>query len=250
MKAIKLNSLSELRIETYPFNHIVIDDFFDSEHALQLSKNFPEYESNFWKGIYNDDLVTKKTCQDWSSFSAIFYETFHSLMSPNFTDSLENLFQIEKLVPDFGLHGGGLHSHRNGGKLNIHLDYYTHYKIPDFKRQLNLIVYLNEKWEKSYGGHLELWTHDEINDQPEFCIKKIEPIFNRAVIFDTTQNSWHGFPEPYNGPEGNSRNSIATYYLTPNDNLSDRNRALFAPYGDQKNDEKILAQIKQRAKNY
>jgi hypothetical protein len=33
------------------------------------------------------------------------------------------------LVADLGLHGGGLHSHARGGKLNVHLDYDIHPKL-------------------------------------------------------------------------------------------------------------------------
>ena len=43
---------------------------------------------------------------------------------------------------------------------------------------------------------------------------EIEPIFNKAILFDTTQNSWHGFPEPINPPRGKMRKSIAVYYMT------------------------------------
>ena len=40
------------------------------------------------------------------------------------------------------------------------------------------------------------------------------PIFNKAIIFDTTQKSWHGFPEPIHPPEGKMRKSFAVYYMT------------------------------------
>ena len=40
------------------------------------------------------------------------------------------------------------------------------------------------------------------------------PLFNRAVLFDTTQHSWHGFPEPINPPHGKMRKSFAVYYMT------------------------------------
>ena len=45
-------------------------------------------------------------------------------------------------------------------------------------------------------------------------IREVEPIFNRAVLFDTTQNSWHGFPEPIHPPAGKMRKSFAVYYMT------------------------------------
>ena len=47
---------------------------------------------------------------------------------------------------------------------------------------------------------------------PGKLFKKILPKFNRAVIFDTSNYSWHGV-EPI---KGNSiRKTIAVYYLIP-----------------------------------
>ena len=37
--------------------------------------------------------------------------------------------------------------------------------------------------------------------------------FNRAVIFDTTQNSWHGLPEPLNCPQNEARKSLVTFVM-------------------------------------
>jgi Rps23 Pro-64 3,4-dihydroxylase Tpa1-like proline 4-hydroxylase len=48
------------------------------------------------------------------------------------------------------------------------------------------------------------------------CIKKIEPIFNRLVVFDTHDTSWHGLPDPINFPKNNPRKSIILYYYTKN----------------------------------
>ena len=64
------------------------------------------------------------------------------------------------------------------------------------------------------GGGLEFWSHDEENNRPLEKVKVVEPVFNRAVLFDTTQNSWHGFPQPITFPEGKMRKSFAVYYMT------------------------------------
>ena len=44
------------------------------------------------------------------------------------------------------------------------------------------------------------------------CLKKIEPVFNRAVIFETHATSFHGHPDPHTGPP---RKSLALYYYRP-----------------------------------
>ena len=39
---------------------------------------------------------------------------------------------------------------------------------------------------------------NEGDKAPGDLVKQIAPVFNRAVIFDTTCNSWHGLPIPLN----------------------------------------------------
>lgn len=39
-------------------------------------------------------------------------------------------------------------------------------------------------------------------------------MFNRCVIFETNEISYHGHPKPLKTPEGINRKSLATYYYT------------------------------------
>ena len=79
-------------------------------------------------------------------------------------------------------------------------------------------------------------------------MKEIEPKFNRAVIFDTTQDSWHGMSRKLSVPNGVTRKSLAVYYLINPEVGSDlRNKALYAPRDDQIGDESILKLIEKRA---
>jgi hypothetical protein len=43
---------------------------------------------------------------------------------------------------------------------------------------------------------------------------RIEPVFNRMVVFSTTEHSYHGHPEPLACPEDRSRRSMALYYYS------------------------------------
>ena len=104
--------------------------------------------------------------------------------------------------------GGGIHRIKRGGFLKIHSDTNFH---PDFNldRRLNLLLYLNKNWNDKYGGELELW-----DKKMKKCVKKIAPLFNRAVIFSTDDNSYHGHPDPLNCPENVVRQSLALYYYS------------------------------------
>lgn len=71
---------------------------------------------------------------------------------------------------------------------------------------------MNKNWKDEYNGHLELW--DFKNNNKGKLLEKISPIFNRAVIFETNEISYHGHPHPLNTPKNINRKSIATYYYT------------------------------------
>jgi hypothetical protein len=62
------------------------------------------------------------------------------------------------------------------------------------------------------------------------CVKKILPIFNRAVIFNITDDAYHGHPGNLKSPEGENRYSFALYYFTetrPENEINDPHMALF-----------------------
>ena len=229
-----------------PFDHCVIDNFFDTRLAKNLEKEFPEYDSNIWQS-YKNPIEVKKVSNNWNLFPKNTYNTMIFLNSREFVSILEDkIFKKKKLYSDIGLNGGGWHIHKYGGKLNTHLDYSIHPKL-DLQRKLNLIVYLNSKWKKSWGGSLGLWDNKSPK-KPGDLIKSIVPKFNRAVIFDTTQNSWHGLPEPLRCPKNQFRKSLAIYYLCNKPSkISKRGKALFSPTDKQKKDKKILNLIKQRS---
>lgn len=231
----------------FPFYYHIIDNFLDIKRAQEISKEFPDYHSDVWY-CYNNPLEHKKTCNNWYYFGSETYKLLSYLNSSEFISQLQKITGISKLYPDIGLHGGGLHIHGRGGKLNVHLDYSIHPKLK-LQRKLNLIIYLTENWDSSWGGGLELWSHNLEANKPDKRVVTIDNIFNRAVLFDTTQNSWHGFPEPLSCPEHTYRRSLAVYYLTdPPENVDPRLRALYAPTKEQENNSEILNLIEERVK--
>jgi Rps23 Pro-64 3,4-dihydroxylase Tpa1-like proline 4-hydroxylase len=231
---------------SFPFYYQVIDNFFNKEQAKTISQEFPEYNSDIWY-CYNNPLEHKKTCNNWYQFGPETYKTLTMLNSKEFIKQLQKITGISKLYPDIGLHGGGLHIHGTGGKLNIHLDYSIHPKLK-LQRKLNLIIYLEEDWNPDWEGNLEFWSHDKEKNKPDKRYVKVDNVFNRAILFDTTQNSWHGFPDPLTCPEGRYRKSLAVYYLTdPPEGTDPRPRALYAPTKEQENNPEILKLIRKRA---
>lgn len=239
----------DCKVEEYkdPFDHWIIDQFFDTDTAKTLSNSFLEYNSDEWWN-YNNPIENKKTIQDWRKFPLEIYQTFQHLCSQDFIGFLKEVTGIKNLYPDYGLHGGGLHIHNRGGNLNIHKDYSIHPKLK-LQRKLNLIIYLSENWSPEWGGGLQFWSHNDQKNKPDQLVKNIDCLFNKAVLFDTTQNSWHGLPNPLQCPEDKYRKSIAIYYLTDVDyNCEERYRAQFVPRKDQENNSDIIDLCRERSK--
>ena len=229
-----------------PFPHLVIDDFFSKDIADALEREFPAFESEVWHA-YKNAIEVKKVCNNWNVFPVTTYKVFHYLNSVDFVSNLSRiLFDGMPLYADSGLNGGGWHIHSQGGKLNTHLDYSLHPKL-GLQRKLNIIIYLNSNWQPEWGGALGLWGN-ESSTEPGRLEKEIEPRFNRAVIFDTTMNSWHGLPKPLTCPPDEFRKSLAVYYLCePAEQADDRGKALFAPTDEQKDDDQVLELIRMRS---
>ena len=134
-------------------------------------------------------------------FGLIFVQTF-----VKFLNQLTSI--NETLITDPYLAGGGLHELKNGGHLNVHADFNQHPKMK-LDRRLNILIYLNHNWKDENGGHLELW-----DKEMKECKKRILPIFNRMVVFSTTDFSYHGNPNRIKTQDDNSRKSIALYYYS------------------------------------
>lgn len=241
-----LNQLRDEYKKGQPFNYVVIDNFFKEEIAEQLANEFPDYNNDDVWNIYKNPLENKRLTPDWNLFPPLTYEAFTFLNTPEFIKKIEWIIGVENVKPDMGLHGGGWHVTPGGGKLNIHLDYSIHPKLK-MERRANLIIYLSH-WKPEWDGALQLWSHDHETNMPKECVSKVEVKFNRAVIFDTTQNSWHGLPDEIKAPSNVLRKSLNIYYLTePREGISTRERALFAPHTNQKDDENIKELIKKRS---
>jgi len=228
-----------------PFRHCIVDEFVTEELARQLESEFLPFESPKWF-VYKNKIEDKKALNDWNVFPSATYKYFQYLNSTEFVSLLSKLADT-KLFSDQGLHGGGWHIHGTGGNLNPHLDYSLHPKL-GLQRKLNIILYISSDLKAEHGGHLGLWEQDPATNRPGKLVHEIEPKFRRAVIFDTTQNSWHGMSRKLTQPEGIYRKSLAIYFLCePPQDIDPRGRALYAPREEQKGDAGIEELIKARS---
>ena len=193
--------------EASPFPHIVFDDFFDLEVADKILSEFPGRKDIDWIDYYDGNQI-KLGNENEDNIGFFTRYILYSLNSATFLKFLSELTEIPNIISDPFFRGGGLHNIGRGGKLGIHIDFNKHQNY-NLDRKLNLLFYLNKNWIEEYGGHIEFW-----DDEIKRCIKKILPVFNRMVIFSTTEKSYHGHPEPLICPPERCRKSLALYYYT------------------------------------
>lgn len=211
-----------------PFPYIVIDNFlpkFIMKYCLDEIQKHNDWYCN--QESWVEEFQKNKFFYPDASTDMVEFEKklpvtnmiMNYLNSEEFISFLENLTGFQKLYRDPILLGGGIHKISKGGKLSIHLDYNQH-PGRKWKRNLNLLVYLNENWKSEWNGNLELWDKESWKKKVE-----VEPLFNRAVIF-SIENAPHGHPTPLNTPDGVYRYSLALYYFT-DEEVENRHTVIF-----------------------
>ena len=192
-----------------PFAHIVMDHFLDASLANTLANSFPDAQSDFpWERFGHPGVEQKLASARVDLFAPALRACIEQLTSAEFITWLEQVTGINGLLPDPSYLGGGIHVSRPGDHLGIHADFNVHPES-GLHRRLNLLIYLTPDWQAEWASELELWDR-----QGQTCVHRVEPQFNRAVLFATTSDSFHGHPRPLQGPANLQRRSIALYYYS------------------------------------
>lgn len=195
-----------------PFPHIIIDNLFPSELLEALG-------------------------QDVSSQSPGMRQFLRDLCSAKFCRFLERLTGAEGLIPNVstldcaeesGERDGaisnqhsGLHARSAGDFLKLGVGDNWHPKF-QLNRRLRLITYLNTHWQEPWGGHLELW-----DSQMQNQFVKVPPVFNKTVIFETSDRAYYGYPTPLACPDDVVLRSLSVNYYTAERAAADYTRDAF-----------------------
>jgi Rps23 Pro-64 3,4-dihydroxylase Tpa1-like proline 4-hydroxylase len=218
--------------ETLPFPYAYQDNFLDLQFATNLQEEILSIKSEEWDR-YENPFEQKNTLRDKFSFPPLLMKLFKHFESESFVQKLSDICDVS-LILDTTRNFWGVHTYKNGDKLDIHLDAERHPTI-GYKKKITLGLYLSANWKEEYGCELEIWKGDQKSIQEK--IRCIAPIFNRLVLFTCNDVSWHGNPEPCISPSDSTRIFVTISYLSDETSLSNRVKALFVKRPQDPDDE-------------
>lgn len=191
-----------------PFPHVVLENLFPDDVLERVVSDFPTPDDPAWGRFDNPHEKKLGNYRRLLDTSPAIQAFLTALNSAEMLEFLETLTGIDGLIPDPYFGGGALHQIVRGGFLKVHADFNWHPKLR-LDRRLNVLIYLNRGWKAEYGGALELWDREMTRP-----VKTILPVFNRTVVFSTTDVSYHGHPHPLSCPDAVTRKSVSLYYYS------------------------------------
>jgi Rps23 Pro-64 3,4-dihydroxylase Tpa1-like proline 4-hydroxylase len=209
---LAVDQYREAFVTAQPFKHVTIENFFEPAFAEQLLAEFPSFDVKLSTNE-SGHASGKSVNTNIRSISPAYQRLYETLAARPFLDFVSQLSGIPDLLLDPKMFGGGTHENLHGQELDPHVDF-NYDESRQLHRRLNLIVYLNKEWQSEWGGAIEI--HSNPRRPFENQIRGFDPLFNRCVMFETNEYSWHGFPR-IQLPEDKrhlSRKSISIYLYT------------------------------------
>lgn len=168
--------------ESGRIRHFVVDNLLPQDLAKEIHAAFPKAERLYKRRSLRE---LKFVTSQMNRYNRLVEDAVFAFQSPEVVKTVEKIVGLKELEPDPELYAGGISMMGPGCFLNPHLDN-SHDRKRTRYRVLNLLYYVTPDWDLASGGNLELWP-----EGPSAQPQAIESKFNRLVIMETGQHSWH-----------------------------------------------------------
>ena len=182
MAHLNIDKLKAAKVETEPYDYLIVPAFLSAETVARINATYPNIEQG---GSYPIDSLDENMA---------IKEVIAELDGPEFEAAIADKFDVE-------LEGRpkmySLRGYTRAKDGQIHTD--SRDKI------ITVLLYLNENWQKP-GGRLRILRdgHDVENYAAE-----VAPDNGTLLVFKRSETSWHGH-HPFEGP----RRSLQMNWMT------------------------------------
>jgi len=214
---IKSNKeLHDKYITSLPVPHVVIDDFLPSDIALQLYQESCTVPDEHWTTFTRNNSLMKECIKlNQMPVASKFVNYMHSNKGIQW---LEELTGIKGIISDPFIVGAGYSKSWKGDSLKVHTDFNWNDQLK-VHRVASLIIYLTPDWKPEYKGAFEFWDFKKTK-----CVKSVDCLFNRAIIWNYHKKGFHGYPEPLQCPDDMHRTTFRLMFYVSNSTYLDNDR--------------------------
>ena len=168
-----------------PTRFAAIDNLFPEDIARKLHEAFPPTEEMRLLDSFREKKYTSKSLD---KFSPLIADATFAFQDQRVIDAVSLITGQKEAVGDPHLYAGGISAMAHGHFLNPHIDNSHDHEQKNY-RVLNLLYYVTPEWKAENGGNLELWNEEVTK------VVEIPSLFNRLVLMETNEKSWHSVNE-------------------------------------------------------
>ncbi len=158
-----------------------LDHFLPDNIATDIASQFPQSKKMH---LLNSGGELKLKFSRIKETSDLIQAVHHAIQDPRVIACIEKITGIQHQLPDHSRLAGGVSSLLKGYYINPHLDT-SHDIDKQHYRVLNMLYYVSPNWALENGGNYELWDERVENKLTIPCH------FNRLLVMETNQTSWH-----------------------------------------------------------
>jgi Rps23 Pro-64 3,4-dihydroxylase Tpa1-like proline 4-hydroxylase len=182
----------------------ILDDLLPKEITTEIYESFPNKDVFDFEDSFREKKFTFKKFDH--SKNSLINDITDSFQMDNVIKVIERITKTPHLTADPSLYAGGISRMDFGHFLNPHVDN-SHDATRKRYRRFNLLFYVTPEIQESDGGNFELWDKGVKNPL------LIQSKFNRLVVLETTQYSWHSVDHVLSNIQ---RCCVSNYYFSEN----------------------------------